>query len=132
VESGVRSEKVESVLERPRRRVQGNCGGDEEITPVEDVGIGVGYLCFSLYFEGETRATRFAGRGRDGEEENGSNAGSNDGAGRFTPATAGTGSVGFLPEGEDSIVPNIKPAKRREQVGSQREWLETLVRSYSA
>lgn len=109
VESGVRSENVESVLESPRRRVRGNCGGDEEITPVEDVGIGVGYSCFSLYFDGETRATRFAGRGSDGEEENGSNAGSNDGAGRLTPATGETTSAGFLPAEKESIVPNIKP-----------------------
>ena len=96
VESGARSENVESVLERPGRRARGNCGGDEEITPVEDVGIGVGYLCFSLYFDGEMWATRFAGRGRDGEEEKGSNAGRSDGAGRFTPATGETDSVGFL------------------------------------
>lgn len=34
----------------------------------------------------ESRATRFCGRGRDGEELNGSNAGSKV-AGRFMPAT---------------------------------------------
>ena len=114
VESGIRSENDDSVLGLCGRR---DCGGDEEIMPVDDVRIGVGYLCISVYFEGETRATRLAGRGREGDEEKGSNAGKSDGAERFTPMTGEIGSVGVLPGGEESIVPNIKPAPGREQDG---------------
>lgn len=47
-----------------------------------------------------SRATRFCGRGREGEELNGSKAGNKD-AGRFTPAT---GAAGPLLGGDDSMV----------------------------
>ena len=53
--------------------------------PVLEVGMGVGYFRYALAV-----ACRFAGRGRAGDEENGSNAGSRDGAGRFTPAVDGS------------------------------------------
>lgn len=47
-ERGARSEKVERVLASPERRVVGNWGGDDGMMPVEDVGMGVGYLLFSM------------------------------------------------------------------------------------
>lgn len=91
VESGARSEKVESVLETAGRRVEVCTGGDEEGIAVDEVGSsGVGYFCCRLsHLEGESCAMRLAGRGRVGEEK-GSKAGSNEGAGRLTPATGGT------------------------------------------
>lgn len=56
-ERGARSEKVESVLARPGRRVGGSGGGEEGMMPVEDVGMGVGYFCFPpSCSEVETRA----------------------------------------------------------------------------
>ena len=70
--------------------------------PVDEVGTGVGYLCFSVPYLGEDRlglgrvgelhATLFNGRGRGGEDEYGSNAGSSEGveAGRLIPAVEGT------------------------------------------
>lgn len=64
---------------------------------VDEVGTGVGYIEAA---RSSSRATRFWGRGRDGEELNGSNAGSNE-AGRFTPAT---GATELLLGGEDSMV----------------------------
>ena len=66
-ERGVRSENAESVLANPARRVLGSWGGDDGIMPVEDVGIGVGYLDF-LPSDGDVR-DRFVGRGKEGEDE---------------------------------------------------------------
>lgn len=65
---------------------------------VEEVGTGVGYSCLWC-FAGDAWVRCFAGRGRAGEEENGSNAGSNDGAGRFWPATGETGKGTWCGEG---------------------------------
>lgn len=90
---GARSEKPENVLARPERRVTDSGGGGDDAMPVDDVGMGVGYFFFFwLWREGEPRAWRLAGRGKD-EGDSGSNAGSSDGAGRLTPATGATGSV---------------------------------------
>lgn len=100
--SGARSESDEKVRWRPGRRAAR--GGDEDMIPVDDVGTGVGYLERSSVripangaldgeVWGDSRATRFAGRGSGGEDESGSKAGSRAGtseAGRFTPATDGT------------------------------------------
>jgi hypothetical protein len=62
------------------------CGGEDERTPVVEVGIGVGYFWIACSrSEGEDRACLFDGLGRPGEDENGSKAGNNVGAGRFTP-----------------------------------------------
>ena len=54
---------------------------------MEDVGTGVGYFdCFSrIRFAGDAIARRLAGRGNAGDEDNGSKAGSKEGAGRFCP-----------------------------------------------
>lgn len=81
--------------------------------PVEDVGSGVGYFCSTfLCPDGDSRLIRFDGLGSVGEDGKGSNAGSKEGAGRFTPATAEPGDFG--PLGEESllgvsrtILPNI-------------------------
>lgn len=43
---GARSEKPDSVLARPGRRVLGSGAGGDDIMPVDDVGMGVGYLFF--------------------------------------------------------------------------------------
>lgn len=95
VESGARSEKVEVALEFCWRRVLGGSGGDEGTMPVDEVGMGVGYnSCSRSKGEGETRR-RFGCGGKDGEEW-GSKAGNRDGAGRFAPATGGTGSLSLL------------------------------------
>lgn len=58
-------------------------GGDEDKMPVLDVGIGVGYFENAL----GARACLLAALGRPGDDESGSKGGSNEGAGRFTPAT---------------------------------------------
>lgn len=98
--SGTRPVGVESTRLGRGRIEEGKLGGDDETIPVEEVGNGEGYLRLSLnnllgeYFVtglrvGESRATRLAGRGSDGEEREGSKAGSNVGPGaeRFVPAT---------------------------------------------
>lgn len=43
---GARSEKAESVLARPWRRVLGSGRGGDDAIPVDDVGMGVGYFLF--------------------------------------------------------------------------------------
>ena len=48
VESGARSETVETVRARPGRHVLEIGGGDDESMPVEDVGTGVGYFWVSF------------------------------------------------------------------------------------
>lgn len=60
----------------------------------------------------ESRATRFCGRGRDGEELNGSNAGSKV-AGRFMPATE-TAEL-FLGGEDDSMLWCTRMKRSREQ-----------------
>ena len=93
---GARSETADCVRCIGGRRNECTGGGEEDIIPVEEVGTGVGYFWLEGTFsDGKTRAWRFAGRGKPGEEENGSNGGNNDGvgAGRFTPATGDTGPV---------------------------------------
>jgi len=112
-ERGARSETVDCVRCVPGRRDDSSCGGEEGMIPVEDVGTGVGYFWLAAVCSiGETRAWRFTGRGRPGEEENGSNAGSNEGAGagRFTPATGDTRTFARL--GVDSIVPEAAASEQ--------------------
>ena len=73
-----------------------------------DVGIGVGYFRYAASrSEGEDIACRFAGRGNPGEEDNGSKAGSNDGAGRFRPADDGKLGRVFILLGDESIMADI-------------------------
>jgi hypothetical protein len=68
--------------------------------PVLEVGTGVGY-----FKKASPVACLLSGLGRQGEEESGSKAGSNDGAGRLVPAMEGRdGSSVFLAVGEESIV----------------------------
>ncbi len=68
-------------------------GGDEDIIPVVEVGIGVGYFVYAAAdLVGEH--ILFDGRGKPGEEDNGSKAGSRDGAGRFRLPVAIGGSAG--------------------------------------
>ena len=55
---------------------RGRAGGDDGRMPVEDVGTGVGYCLTSSR---RSSNLRLVGRGRPGEEERGSNAGSSDG-----------------------------------------------------
>ena len=83
-------------------------GGEEDGRRVEEVGIGVGYNCLPdvAGAGGDAWARRFVGRGRDGEEEKGSKAGSSDGAGRFMPAT-GEGGKGTRC-GEEVILSQLK------------------------
>lgn len=98
--------------------------------PVEDVGIGVGYFSLSRpYFEGDARA-RFAGRGKQGEE-NGSNAGSSDGAGRLTPETELTrGSEPFLSGGEEFMLEGIGSVLGESCQSWAREGEEMLKQDY--
>lgn len=75
----------------------GNCGGEEVGTKVEEVGTGVGYVEIP---PSDSRARRFTGRGRVGEDVNGSNGGSSE-AGRFVPAAAEA--LGHSLEGDESM-----------------------------
>lgn len=97
VDSGVRSDAVGIKVRRETGRGIATRGGDEDMIWVDEVGTGVGYIETMPW---SSRATRFCGRGRVGEELNGSKAGSKD-AGRFTPAT---GAIELLLGGEDSMV----------------------------
>ena len=104
-ESGARSDKMDWVRRRPALGTM--CGGEEERIPVVDVGIGEGYFRYaSSWCEGECLACRLAGRGSAGEEEDeeeGSKAGSRDGAGRFTPAAEEVFACMLILLGEESI-----------------------------
>lgn len=75
--------------------------------PVAEVGRGVGYFKYASCREGEYNACRFEGRGNPGDEDSGSKAGSNDGAGRFKLATGG--SVGNILTllGLSSMMPSV-------------------------
>lgn len=65
-------------------------GGEDEAMPVVEVGIGVGYLN-EVFRSGEgPLSCLFAGRGKPGDEESGSNAGSSEGAGRLLPDMVGS------------------------------------------
>ena len=67
--------------------------------------MGVGYFWKAASrSEGECCARLFEGRGKPGEEESGSKAGSNDGAGRFTPAIDGKVGWAFNLLGDESIM----------------------------
>ena len=115
--SGARSDAVEKVRCIAGRRDRITRGGEDESIPVVlDVGIGVGYLCLSFQllsegaflgerWMGEELRTRLYGRGRGGDDEYGSKAGSSDGTGadRLTPAIDGTARMCRL--GEVAIVP---------------------------
>jgi hypothetical protein len=107
VESGARSE-TEDKVRCKRGLLSWYGGGEEERIPVVDVGIGVGYFRYaaSCWGGGET-ACLFEGRGKPGEEEYGSKAGSRDGAGRFTPAVAGNEGCISVLLGEESILIDI-------------------------
>lgn len=92
-DKGLRSEPAEKVR-RVEDRAAATPGGEEDIIWVDEVGIGVGY-----FETAGSRATRFEGRGREGDELKGSKAGSRE-AGRFTPATGAR----ELLVGEESIL----------------------------
>lgn len=68
--------------------------------PVVEVGMGVGYL---IEADPDPRAL-LSGRGRTGDEDNGSKAGRSDGAGRLTPATGGKLLWEFILLGDESII----------------------------
>ena len=119
--SGARSDKVEAVRCRPGRRVLHKRGGEDENMPVDEVGTGVGYFDFALpYFRGEylgtafssgdARATRFAGRGSEGEDS-GSKAGRREGkadsADLLMPATGGR-AVNALREGDSIALESLQ------------------------
>ncbi|KAL8728784.1 MAG: hypothetical protein Q9166_005162 [cf. Caloplaca sp. 2 TL-2023] len=125
VESGARSESVESVLETPGRRVEWG-GGEDEGIAVDDVGMsGVGYFwCMLSHLEGDSRAMRLAGRGSVGEGK-GSKAGSREGAGRLTPATGGTEDLWLL---EEESTPVVSNAMLAEMLCSRLDWVEKRER----
>jgi len=75
--------------------------------PVVDVGTGVGYFKKASPCEGEDRAWRFEGRGKAGEDESGSNAGSREGAGRLTPAVVGNEGCILTLLGDESIMADV-------------------------
>ena len=107
VESGARSEREDWVRCKPSLGCA-TCGGDEERIPVVDVGIGVGYFRYAVFrCEGENTACLLEGRGKAGEEDSGSKAGSREGAGRLTPAVAGEDACRFILLGEESIMATV-------------------------
>lgn len=91
---GARSEKEDTGREG---RVLGSCGGDDDGIYVEEVAISdFGKLPLSSSNE-ETRE-RFEGRGKDGDDDEGSNAGNSDGAERFVPTIEEPGNFTLLGE----------------------------------
>lgn len=91
---GARSEKEDTGREG---RVLGSCGGDDDGIYVGEVAISdFGQLPLSLSNE-ETRE-RFVGRGKDGDDDEGSNAGNSDGAERFVPTIEEAGNFTLLGE----------------------------------
>lgn len=99
---GARSEKEDMGREG---RVLGSCGGDDDGIYVEEVAASdLGKL--PLSFSNEDTRERFVGRGRDGDDDDGSNAGNSDGAGRFVPTTEEPGNFTLL--GEELIPSWVK------------------------
>jgi hypothetical protein len=92
-DKGARSDAAEKVR-RVDARAAAIPGGEEDIIWVEEVGTGVGYVDTA-----GSRATRFWGLGREGDELKGSKAGSRD-AGRLTPAAGAS----ELLEGDKSMI----------------------------
>jgi hypothetical protein len=92
-DKGARSDAAEKVR-RVDARTAAIPGGEEDIIWVEEVGTGVGYVDTA-----GSRATRFCGLGREGDELKGSKAGSRD-AGRLTPAAGAS----ELLEGDKSMI----------------------------
>lgn len=76
-------------------------GGEDERIPVVEVGIGVGYLVKSCR-SGDLSLIRLTCRGRLGEDEAGSKAGSR--AGLFVPASGGKLVRVFILLGDESIM----------------------------
>jgi hypothetical protein len=108
VESGARSEREDCVRCNPGlgRVIR---GGDEDRIPVVDVGIGVGYFWYAASrCDGEKTACLLEGRGKAGEEDRGSKAGNNEGAGRLTPAVAGEDACRLILLGEESIMATVR------------------------
>jgi hypothetical protein len=107
-ESGARSDTEDWVRCRPGLPFCKG-GGEEDRIPVVDVGTGVGYFLYAASCcEGEPSACLFEGRGRAGEEEKGSKAGSSEGAGRLTPAVAGNDGCRLILLGEESIMVRVQ------------------------
>lgn len=90
---GARSDAAEKVR-RADAREAAIPGGDEDIICVEEVGTGVGYVDTA-----GSRATRFWGLGREGDEDKGSKAGNRD-AGRLMPAAGAS----ELLDGEEFMI----------------------------
>jgi hypothetical protein len=107
-ESGARSESEDWVRSRPGLG-SGIRGGDEERIPVVDVGIGVGYSRYAVSrCDGDNIACLLEGRGKTGEEDRGSKAGSSEGAGRLTPAVGGEDACRLILLGEESIMAIVR------------------------
>lgn len=130
VASGARSEKAESVRCKPGQRVPGSRGGEDEGMRVEEVGTGVGYERSLNAFDGDAWAKRLIDRGNCGDDE-GSKAGSREGAGRFTPATGETGRGTWL--GEERILLlclcSCKDARKIPPLILGSGWLHTYQRA---
>lgn len=58
--------------------------------------------------DGEKIACLLEGRGKVGEEDSGSKAGSSEGAGRFTPAVAGEDACILSLLGDDSVMIDVR------------------------
>jgi hypothetical protein len=87
-----------------------------------DVGIGVGYFRYAASrCAGDKTACLLEGRGKAGEEERGSKAGSSEGAGRLTPAVAGEDACRLILLGEESIIATVRmPVQTSHRLGLSR------------
>lgn len=120
VERGVRSEVVvEEKVRREAGRGTAVRGGDEDRIWVDEVGRGVGYLETMPWF---SRATRFCGRGRDGDELNGSKAGNRD-AGRLRPAREAN--EAFLGGDDESMITKASRAEWLYKTRTSRQVVST-------
>jgi hypothetical protein len=93
-DKGSRSDAAVDVRTKGGRRT-----GELDRIPVLEVGMGVGYLRRALRLPLPLPLPvfwRFSGRGRPGDDESGSNAGSREGADRFCPAAGGEEGIELL------------------------------------
>lgn len=115
---GARSEKEDTGRDG---RVLGSCGGDDDGIYVEEVAIS-DFEKLPLSSSNEETRERFVGRGKDGDDDEGSNAGNSDGAERFMPTIEEPGNFTLLGE---EFIPSCVELGGPELSAFSWLWIET-------